>query len=755
MNHNTDHAITASDTEPVTELLRLAEAINAAMTYQDVLEAVAPVLPDCQGVYLNLWEHLDYEKASYLEIAAAASVTEQVGQSIGHRFLKTDFPFIVESRSEKLLVVENVQTDPRIDALSRRSYAQIATQAYVRVPFQRENRLIGALFFKYTHPRTFAERERRLARGIAGLVLAAIERITAQQETAAAVDAQREALVAEQEARAEMGRLYQVSRAINQATDLNQVLAATKQLFPDPIHIGIFAWEHYDYRQATYLELLASTDDRVKNGIHLPLDLVIHPALLETTGFMVANDLSSPEWANHPAVAAARYLGLYSTAYTNLIHADQFQGIFAIACYQPYAFSPQQIRLMRATADLTAAAMERFRSRQAEQEALQDREQLLRASQAINAANSFKEILEAVAHIDFDNGDHYLYIFENFDCRTATYIETVATSSSRFMQMGMRIPLDQVPFLRTHPRPGLGVYENIPEHPELDAVTKATMQSHGTVSNLRYGLVRHGRLLGSFGVDHAIPKRYTEREKRLMIALGELVSAAVERIRLQGEMHAARERAERLAEQAQQLAALEERTHLARELHDSVSQALYGIGLGAQTAQRYLDSDPQLARESVDYILSLAQAGLAEMRALIFELRPESLQTEGLVIALAKQGASLQARHQIQVQLELGLEPPLPLATKESLYRVLREALHNVIKHAHASQVILRINDTGSEWWFEVIDNGVGFIASADFPGHLGLKSMRERISEMGGALVIDTAPGQGTRLTVKLSHAL
>src|SRR5690606_13238139 len=203
-------------------------------------------------------------------------------------------------------------------------------------------------------------------------------------------------------------------------------------------------------------------------------------------------------------------------------------------------------------------------------------------------------------------------------------------------------------------RPGLGIHENIPQSTELDEVTKATMISHGTLANLRFGLVWHGRFLGAFGVDHPAPRRYTKREIRLMVALGELVSAAVERIRLQQEMQLARKRAERLAEQAQQLAALEERTHLARELHDSVSQALYGIGLGAQTAKRCLESDARLARESVDYILTLAQAGLAEMRALIFELRPESLEAEGLVIALAKQGASLQARHEINVQLDLG-----------------------------------------------------------------------------------------------------
>jgi len=101
----------------------------------------------------------------------------------------------------------------------------------------------------------------------------------------------------------------------------------------------------------------------------------------------------------------------------------------------------------------------------------------------------------------------------------------------------------------------------------------------------------------------------------------------------------------RLVTDAQAHVALEERQRLARELHDSVSQALFGIGLGARTAREHLDRDPGAARAPLDYVLQLAEAGLAEMRALIFELRPESLEKEGLVGALAKQAAARRARH--------------------------------------------------------------------------------------------------------------
>jgi len=116
----------------------------------------------------------------------------------------------------------------------------------------------------------------------------------------------------------------------------------------------------------------------------------------------------------------------------------------------------------------------------------------------------------------------------------------------------------------------------------------------------------------------------------------------------------------RLFAEARGKAALEERQRLARELHDSVSQALYGIALGARTARKLLHQNPQLVADPLDYVLSLADAGLAEMRALIFELRPESLETEGLVAALEKQAAALRALHEIEVTTSLCDEPGAP-----------------------------------------------------------------------------------------------
>jgi signal transduction histidine kinase len=210
----------------------------------------------------------------------------------------------------------------------------------------------------------------------------------------------------------------------------------------------------------------------------------------------------------------------------------------------------------------------------------------------------------------------------------------------------------------------------------------------------------------------------------------------------------------RLYEQAQELASLQERQRLAHELHDSVSQALYGIGLGAHTSLEALESDPEQARASLEYVIALTEAGLTEMRALIFELRPESLEMEGLVAALTRQVTALQTRHRINIDLSLGAEPDLPLELKHTLYRIAQEALHNIVKHAQASTVTLQLSQHNNEICLQVRDNGRGFDPTDPFPGHFGVRSMQERAVKMGGTLVIKSAPEQGTFIDVRLPVA-
>jgi PAS domain S-box-containing protein len=194
-----------------------------------------------------------------------------------------------------------------------------------------------------------------------------------------------------------------------------------------------------------------------------------------------------------------------------------------------------------------------------------------------------------------------------------------------------------------------------------------------------------------------------------------------------------------------------ERLRLSRELHDSVSQALYSITLGARTARAMADADPAGLAGPLDFVLEQAERGLAEMRALIFELRPEALEQEGLVAAMTRHAAALEAQHGLRLDLALCTEPAAPLAVKEALYRITQEAMHNTVKHAQATEIRLTLEGTAETVTLEIRDNGVGFDPAGSFLGHFGLKSMRERASHLGGTLEMESAVGAGTSLTVRI----
>jgi len=236
---------------------------------------------------------------------------------------------------------------------------------------------------------------------------------------------------------------------------------------------------------------------------------------------------------------------------------------------------------------------------------------------------------------------------------------------------------------------------------------------------------------------------FSSVDRRLLEDLARQVGIAANAVRLSADLQRSRERL--------LLAREEERRRLARELHDSVSQALYSIALGARTARTLLDRAPVQAAEPLDFVLSQAESGLAEMRALIFEVRPGSLESEGLVAALEKQMASVRARYGIAVDAVTGEEPAAPYTVKEAVYRIAQEALHNTVKHARAQRVEVRLQRHAAGLALEVCDDGVGFDPNAAFPGHLGLHTMRERAIRLSGTLDVASAVGDGTRIRVEI----
>jgi signal transduction histidine kinase len=201
-----------------------------------------------------------------------------------------------------------------------------------------------------------------------------------------------------------------------------------------------------------------------------------------------------------------------------------------------------------------------------------------------------------------------------------------------------------------------------------------------------------------------------------------------------------------LFERSRELTVVEERNRLARDLHDSVVQTLFGLSLAAEAARNG-------ASEQIDAVNELAKNALAELRSIVFELRPADLAAEGLVPTLVKHAEVLRRVFGQDIEVQELSARSLDPSVELELFRIVQEALSNALKHAQASKVQVVVDLDAVPARIEVNDDGQGFDPDA-VPlraRHLGLLSMEERAGAIGGTLRIDSAPGRGTHVAVEV----
>ena len=209
----------------------------------------------------------------------------------------------------------------------------------------------------------------------------------------------------------------------------------------------------------------------------------------------------------------------------------------------------------------------------------------------------------------------------------------------------------------------------------------------------------------------------------------------------------------RLQRQAEQVAVLEERQHLARELHDSVTQTLYSVTLYADAARMAFSAQKWEALErNLQEVRKMAREAMYDMRLLVFELHPFMLEEEGLASALRARLAAVEGRAGLKTEVLVTGERRLPIEIEEEIYHIAQENLNNVIKHARASEARIHITYSDDRVNLEMIDDGIGFDTQlANANGGMGLPGIHERVKKLGGNLEIESTPGEGTRLSVRI----
>ncbi len=262
-----------------------------------------------------------------------------------------------------------------------------------------------------------------------------------------------------------------------------------------------------------------------------------------------------------------------------------------------------------------------------------------------------------------------------------------------------------------------------------------------TRSELVIPLRMGNRVLGTLDVQSRRLDDFGQEEVRLIQSLGDQIAIAVENARLY--------------DQSRRLAALEERNYLARELHDSVTQLLFSITLTAEAGRMLLRQDELEVNAQLDRLQALAHQAMNEMRALIHQLRSRPESERGLVGHLRDLVTEREKRDGLHVSLQVTGEQRLPSRYELALFRIIQEALNNVIKHAHTGHATVHLSFGEQSLQLCVEDLGVGFDPSQlvrDLPT-LGLTSMRERAELLGATLTIESRPGAGTRIRVDVPN--
>ncbi len=249
------------------------------------------------------------------------------------------------------------------------------------------------------------------------------------------------------------------------------------------------------------------------------------------------------------------------------------------------------------------------------------------------------------------------------------------------------------------------------------------------------------RIIGGVGIAHEKRNYFTPHHADLALSVGNQAAITMINAELYGH--------------AQALAVLEERQRLARDLHDAINQSLFSAGLIAEVLPRLWDRDQDEGRRSLEDLRRLTRGAMAEMRALLAELRPSTLIDTDLGDLLRLLGNAFTGRTNIPVKMTVTGEGTLPAEVQVGVYRVCQEALNNIAKHAKARQVEMDVQHDLRRLELRIRDDGRGFdISEPMAPGHYGLSMMRERAEAVGALLSITSQPGHGTELKLRWTAA-
>ena len=534
----------------------------------------------------------------------------------------------------------------------------------------------------------------------------------------------------------ELAALNSIAAAVSQSLDLNNVLNSALDKTLEVM--GIDAGGIYLLNDGTgVLDIVAQRGfepDFVKGIDHLKLGEGFSGRVAQSGQPMLVRNASMDPRLTRTIVRDA---GLRSSAIVPLSSKGKVLGTFFTIARVDREFSDQDVQLLTSIGHQIGVAIENARLYEQAQERMRELEALYRADAELYRHLSLDGVLQALVDIAVDilRADKSSLLVwdegrERLEARVARGFSAETMALLTFSR-------DEGTFGHVVATGEPVIVEDALGDPrrkgERSEVVQAAVMMEGIRSFIHLPITVGDEVFGVFSAIFTTPQTFDEDTMRRFTALAGRAALAIENARLY--------------EQAQQIAALEERNRLARELHDSVKQQALAASFQLGTAVTLFEGDPETAKKHLLEADSLVDVVRKELSDLILELRPQVMDRKDIAEMIRDYAIEWAHQSGIEVKVELQELTELSAEVKQTLFRILQEALANVARHSSAShvEVILRADH---DLQFVIIDNGQGFDTHMEHSG-MGLQSMMERAQALSGSLVVESRPGEGARVAM------
>jgi signal transduction histidine kinase len=540
--------------------------------------------------------------------------------------------------------------------------------------------------------------------------------------------------------RGELEALYRADEQLHRYLELDEVLQALVDTAVEILHSdkgAMLIWDEHD--EMLQVAAAHGISEKTRDSVTFVPGEGIAGRVVETGELIAIEDVNSDSRVTREIVDPE---GIRAFMQVPIKIEDEIFGVFSADYLKPHIFSEQEKRLLTSLAQRAALAIENARLYEDTKMRLAQVDALRETSDAIASTLDLDRLLniiiqQATTLLKADGGMINLVDWEKMtDTVVATTGAVAATTG-----MGGSLETSLSGWVTRHNQPVIS--NNVPADSRVDQTAIVYVEEQQILSAALAPLTIKDEVIGTLvviGTEEG-KERFNEPELDVLVSFANQAAIAIENARLY--------------EQAKQLAVVEERQRLARELHDSVTQALYGMTLYAEAMSRQLASgEMELANEQLSELQTTAQEALREMRLLIFQLRPPNLEADGLVTVLRTRLEAVEARAGLTMEFKVDNDVRIPLEIEEGLYRIAQEALNNALKHASAQSVSVCLTLDEPIIVLEIIDDGIGFDPDAGLEdAGLGMDGMYERAAEIGGQLIVESRPGSGSKVRVEVER--